>query len=197
MSWEVREFITRLRASSPEEQRLIIADEMAMMRTAIREPDRSDKTSIMGKLIFLNILGENTSFAQLEAVNLMASESYMQKRVGYLAVGTLVDEQNDMLVLATHSVVKDLQTRHPLVQALALSLIANKGSTEMCRSVSTAVEKLMSSEHPGVMKRAAAAAVTIVRKCPDLAETSRRGLIKLYRRPMKGVVGCAILCTMG
>lgn len=196
MSWEVREFITRIRAASPEEQRLIIADEMALMRTAIREPDRSDKTAIIGKLIFLNIQGENTTFAQLEAVNLMASDSYMQKRVGYLAVGTLVDEQNDLLVLATHSVLKDLQARHPLVQALALSLIANKGSVEMCRSVGNEVAKLMGSEHPGVMKRAAAAAVTIIRKCPEMVDTFRSGLLKLYSSPKHAVVGGAILLTM-
>lgn len=190
------EFISDVRNASNEDARLIMADELAAMRTKIREADPQVKSRIIAKLVFLNINGYNTSFAQLEAVNLMSQEAYGYKRLGYLGAGTLLDEQNDLLVLATHCVMKDLQDPRPLVQALALTLIANKGSAEMCRAVSTDVEKRMFSEHPGIMKRAAAAACTIIRKVPELAESYKKGIINLYGSTKHSVVGGAISLTM-
>ena len=193
MSRSVPEFIAAVRlADSLEEERFIIADEQADMRTYIKECDPELRPRIVAKLIFLNILGENVAYGQMEVLTLMSNEEFSYKRIGYLAASLLLNETSELTVLLTHTVMKDLQSGNRRIQCLALSLIANIGSREMCQEAVTEVQRLVDTGQPSVMKRAAMAAVRIVERIPDVAESFRPAVQKLLKHGSHGVVISAI-----
>ncbi|KAH0791589.1 Adaptin N terminal region family protein [Histomonas meleagridis] len=193
MSTPVTDFISYLRdASSIEEERTIIANEMANMRTLSKEAVSNQRPNIVAKLIFLNSIGENVSWGQIEAVSLMSHSCLSHKRIGYLASSILLDEQSDLMVLATQTILSDLQSNNTLFQSLALSFIANVGTPELCQTVASEVEKRVASKNPNVAKRAAMAALRILRKVPDLISTFRPDIVKLLSSNKHSVVIAAI-----
>ncbi|OHT02223.1 AP-1 complex subunit gamma [Tritrichomonas foetus] len=197
MSAHLHEFIADVReAESPEEERLIIKTELADIRTMIRDCDVDSKPKLISKLVYLNIAGENVSWGQIESVALMSNERLSYKRTGYLAAQTLLDEASDVAVLLTQTVLQDLRSSNPLFSALALSFIANKGSADLCEAAASDVEKLTGSIHPGIEKRAGAAAVTIIRKLPELAPTFKKALTRLLSSTKHGVVSSGVLLAM-
>jgi hypothetical protein len=194
MSSPVHDFISAIRnAETSEEERILIVDEVAHMRTMIRDCPTEEKPCIIAKLLFLNISGETTSWGHMEAVSLMSHERLSYKRLGYLAVSHFIDEDAEILVLLTQTITSDLQSTNPLVQAYALSFLANHASTELLQSVHKDVERLVESSHPGVQKRAGVAAIRVIRRIPELASLFRKCIPKLMGSPKHAVVSAGIL----
>jgi hypothetical protein len=101
----------------------------------------------------------------------MADDHFSFKRIGYLGSSLLLDEGTDMTVLLTHTVETDLQSSQRFIVSLALALIANTGSTELCRSLATGVHKVLQIDDPFLRKRAAMAVLRILKKLPEFTET--------------------------
>jgi hypothetical protein len=188
------DFLAAIRNTTTiEEERILIADEVARMRTIIRDCPMDDKPSILAKLLFLNITGENTSWGHMESLSLMSSDRLSYKRIGYLTVGHFLDEHNEIQVLLTQTITSDLQSTNPLFQAYALSFVANHGSAELLQAVYPDIERLTDSAHPGIRKRAGGAAVRVVRRIPELTPSFRRAVNRLIGSPKHAVVASGII----
>jgi len=193
MTQSLTEFIASVRlADSIEHERFLINSEQADIRTYIREMDPLLRPRIVAKMLFLQTLGETVAYGQMEVLTLMSHDSFSYKRIGYIAAAVMLDESSELTVLITHTILKDLQSQDFRIQCLALSLLSNIGSAEMCRSVSSEVQKLVDSTNPAVMKRAAMAAVRIVDRIPELAENFKSSVQKLLKHGSHGVVISAI-----
>ena len=193
MTQELSEFIASIRLSdSIEHERFLIKSEQADIRSYIRQCDPDMRPRIVAKMLFLSILGENVAYGQIEAITLMSDDRFSYKRIGYLATSVILDEASDVTVLITHTITKDMQSHNPRVQCLALGLLSNIGSAEMCQNAAAEVLKLTESSHAAVMKRAAMAAVRIVQRIPEHAEMFRPVVSKLLKHGAHGVVIAAI-----
>lgn len=211
MTQTLSEFIASTRlADSIEHEKFIISSEQADIRSYIRECDPQLRPRIVAKLIFLSTIGENVAYGQMEVLTLMSQEQLSYKRIGYLAASVILDESSELTVLITHTILKDLQnTANCRIQCLALSLLANLGSAEMCQAVSTEVQKIISQAtstnhitppkshdqktksfdiHPLLLKTAAMASVRIIEKVPELAENFKQSVQKLLKHGSHGVV---------
>lgn len=189
MTQPLNDFISSVRtAESIEQEKFIIATEQAQIRAYMRKDDPDMRPCIVSKLIFLDMLGQNPAWGQLETITLMSDERFSYKRVGYIGACCLLDEMGELALLVTQTLLKDLASPDPNIQALALAFIANMGSQEVCRSVSTAVQKLLDSRYPEVQKRAGMAIVRIVSKNPDLAESYKNSVQALLNQSQHGVV---------
>lgn len=197
MSQSTESFIRScLLSRSIEEERVIIADEQACMRTFIRDCDPNYRPRIVGKLIYLSIRGIDTAWGQMEVVNLISHDRFSYKMIAYLGCGLLLDESNERVVLITHAIHNDLQSNNPMIIQLALSLVANMGSREMYQTVSTDVQKLIDNDDPNIKKRATVCAYKIIQKLPELAETYRPQLTKILNSNVHSVVNAGILLAM-
>lgn len=58
----------------------------------------------------------------MEAVNLLSSNKYSEKQIGYLFISVLLDENNDLMRLIVQSVKNDLCARNPIHVNLALQV---------------------------------------------------------------------------
>jgi AP-3 complex subunit delta-1 len=180
-------------AATLEDERLIVADELANMRTLVKDSPDGVHPRVIAKLVFLDTLGFDIAWGQMEIVNLMSRTRLSHKRIGYLAASSQFNETNERIVLITATVHKDLSNPSPIVQRLALSLVANVASPEMGQAVAATVIKLSASPDPIVQKLTGIAAVRIVRVCPDIADQFRSIVPVLVNHSTHSVVAAGIL----
>lgn len=74
------------------------------------------------QLLFIFLLGHDIDFGHMEAVNLLSSNKYSEKQIGYLFISVLLDENNDLMRLIVQSVKNDLCARNPIHVNLALQV---------------------------------------------------------------------------
>ncbi|KAL9551537.1 hypothetical protein MBANPS3_004206 [Mucor bainieri] len=161
-------FIGRVREL--EEKR--INKEMANIRSKFKEGNLNgyQKKKYVCKLLYMYILGWDIDFGHLEAVNLISSQKYSEKQIGYLAVTLLFHENSDLVRLVVNSTKKDLDDMNEINNCLALHAIANIGGREMAESLAVDVHRLLISptSKSFVKKKAALTLLRLFRKHPDV-----------------------------
>ncbi|KAI8803401.1 Adaptor protein complex AP-2 alpha subunit [Cladochytrium replicatum] len=158
------------RARELEEKR--IQKELANIRSKFRDAGLNgyQKKKYVAKLLYMYILGWQVDFGHLEAVNLIASNKYSEKQIGYLAVTLLLTENSDLLRLVVNSIRKDLEDNNEISNCLALHAIANIAGRDMAESLSNDVQRILVSpaSNAFVKKKAALCLLRLFRKFPDI-----------------------------
>ena len=72
------------------------------------------------------MMGYATHFGQMECVKLIASSKFPEKRVGYLGLTQLLDENTEVLMLVTNSIKNDMNHDNQYVNGLALCAIIHR-----------------------------------------------------------------------
>mmetsp|Transcript_57975 Transcript_57975/g.101586 ORF Transcript_57975/g.101586 Transcript_57975/m.101586 type:complete len:845 (-) Transcript_57975:103-2637(-) len=200
MSIKLRELIRSIRAcKTAAEERAVISRECALIRTAFKEDDNQFRHRNVAKLLFIHMMGYPTHFGQMECLKLIASSKFPEKRVGYLGLTQLLDENTEVLMLVTNSIKNDMSNdANQYVNGLALCALGNIASPEMCRALAREVEKLMSSTNPYVRKKAALCAMRIVRKVDEIEDKFNHRIGALLEDRNHGVLisGCCLLTTL-
>ncbi|KAF4728679.1 hypothetical protein FOZ63_025501, partial [Perkinsus olseni] len=65
----------------------------------------------VAKLVYIHMLGYPTHFGQMDCLKLIASSKFSEKRVGYLGLTQLLDENSELLMLVTNSIKNDLNSK--------------------------------------------------------------------------------------
>lgn len=139
MGSSLKSFIKDVRnAKTFSDERTIITKQSAKIRTKLRDDhlSSSKKRENIQKLLYLYILGEPTHFAQVECINLIASDQFVDKRLGYLSTSLLLDESQDLLTLLTNLLNNDLN--HPnnkYIVSLALSTLGSLSSYDLAKDL--------------------------------------------------------------
>lgn len=174
MSMKLRELIRAVRAAkTAAEERAVITKEAALIRSAFKSDTSS--TSMLrhrnvAKLLFIHMLGYPSHFGQMETLKLISSPVFAEKRMGYLALGILLDENQEILMLVTNCMKNDLSHTNQYVVGLALTALGNISSTEMTRDLASEIDKHLQNTNPYIRKKAALCAHRIMVKVPELIE---------------------------
>jgi hypothetical protein len=199
MTQPLNDFINSIRrAETIEDEKYLIATEQAQIRASLRKLDPMLRPRIVSKLVFLDMLGQNPAWGQMEALTLMTDSRLSFKRIGHVCTAIILDQTAELTVLVTQTLLADLTCSSPHSQLLALYFVANLGSVEVCRPVATAVQKLFESPAPSVQKAAGMATVRIIRANPDLSDSYKSAVQTLLNNPNHGVViaGINLVMTM-
>ena len=189
MTQRLNDFISSIRlAESIEQEKFLIATEQARIRAYLRKMEPEMRPRVVSKLVFLDMIGQNPAWGQMEAITLMTDERFSYKRIGYISTGVLLDQTNELTVLVTQTLLKDLTSLDLNVKLLALGFIANLGSPEISRAVASEVQKLLTHTSHMIMKRAGMATVRIIRMNPDLVESYKNSVQPLLNSSNHGVV---------
>lgn len=107
MSARLRDLIKTVRAAkTAAEERAIIQQESANIRTSIKEEIVDHRHRNIAKLLYMNMLGYPTHWGQMECLKLIASPYYTDKRIGYLGLMILLDETQELLTMVTNHMKK-------------------------------------------------------------------------------------------
>ncbi|CAD1778697.1 similar to Saccharomyces cerevisiae YPR029C APL4 Gamma-adaptin, large subunit of the clathrin- associated protein (AP-1) complex [Maudiozyma barnettii] len=191
----LRSFIKDVRgAKTLADERSIITKQSAKIRTKLRDDHLSNEKKRVNiqKLLYLYILGEKTHFGQVESINLIASDNFVDKRLGYLATILLLDESQDLLTLLTNMLNNDLQHPNKYIVALALNTLGCLSSTELARDLYPDVENILqTSNDPYLLRKALQCNAKLIFKDRSLLEIFPLSIIssKLLANP--------IVCTHG
>src|SRR3990167_7110902 len=86
------------------EERDTVAKESAEIRNSFGSNEEGYRQRNVAKLLYIHMLGYPTKFGQMEPLKLLSSAYYSDKRVGYLGLMLLLNEETDILMLATNSI---------------------------------------------------------------------------------------------
>ncbi|AAS51984.2 ADR064Cp [Eremothecium gossypii ATCC 10895] len=169
----LRTFIKDVRsAKTLADERSIITKESAKIRTKLKDDhlSLSKRRKNIHKLLYLYVLGEKTHFAQVECINLIASDDFENKRLGYLAAMLLLDEKQELLTLLTNVLNSDLCHPTKYVVSLALCALGTLASVELARDLHPDVERILqTSQDPYLFKKALQCAAKMVARDSFLA----------------------------
>jgi hypothetical protein len=161
----LKDLIKAYRAcTTSADERALVKKESAHIRDLFKEGDATFRRVNIAKLLFFHMNGYPTSFGMTECVKLCASEKFSDKRVAYLGLMILVDETEDILMLITNSLKRDLASADHHIVGLALTVLADLASAEMARDLLPEIETHLNASLPYLRKKAALAAVRAVRK---------------------------------
>ncbi|XP_017275066.1 AP-2 complex subunit alpha-2 isoform X2 [Kryptolebias marmoratus] len=167
-------FISDIRnCKSKEAEVKRINKELANIRSKFKGDKALDgysKKKYVCKLLFIFLLGHDIDFGHMEAVNLLSSNKYTEKQIGYLFISVLVNSNSDLIRLINNAIRNDLASRNPTFMNLALHCIANVGSREMAEAfVSDIPRILVAGETMDSVKQSAALCLLrLNRTSPDL-----------------------------
>ncbi|GAB68030.1 adapter-related protein complex 1 gamma 2 subunit [Plasmodium cynomolgi strain B] len=193
MSIKLRELIRNIRnCKTAAEERSVVAKECALIRTAFKEEDNIYRHRNVAKLLFMNMLGYPTYFGQIECLKLIASSKFSFKRIGYLGLTILLDENTDILMLVTNSIKNDLKNSNQYINGLALCALGNIANTEMCSSLRYEILDLMNINNPYIKKKAAMCAIRILKKTTDMEDLFVEKINNLLEDRNHGVLSAGI-----
>ncbi|KAM9461175.1 AP-2 complex subunit alpha-2 isoform 1-T1 [Clarias gariepinus] len=192
-------FISDIRnCKSKEAEIKRINKELANIRSKFKGDKALDgysKKKYVCKLLFIFLLGHDIDFGHMEAVNLLSSNKYTEKQIGYLFISVLVNSNSDLIRLINNAIKNDLSSRNPTFMNLALHCIANVGSREMAEAFASDVPRILvaGDTMDSVKQSAALCLLRLNRTSPDLVPmgewTSR--VVHLLNDQHLGVVTAA------
>ncbi|XP_006012576.1 AP-2 complex subunit alpha-2 isoform X7 [Latimeria chalumnae] len=192
-------FISDIRnCKSKEAEIKRINKELANIRSKFKGDKALDgysKKKYVCKLLFIFLLGHDIDFGHMEAVNLLSSNKYTEKQIGYLFISVLVNSNSELIRLINNAIKNDLASRNPTFMGLALHCIANVGSREMAEAFAADIPKILvaGDTMDSVKQSAALCLLRLYRTSPDLVPmgewTSR--VVHLLNDQHLGVVTAA------
>ncbi|KAF4705763.1 hypothetical protein FOZ63_007490 [Perkinsus olseni] len=109
---KLRDLIRQVRACKTQsEEKAVVARECAMIRQSFKDGDPDHRSRNVAKLVYIHMLGYPTHFGQMDCLKLIASSKFSEKRVGYLGLTQLLDENSELLMLVTNSIKNDLNSK--------------------------------------------------------------------------------------
>lgn len=125
-----------------------INKELANIRSKFKGDKTLDgyqKKKYVCKLLFIFLLGHDIDFGHKEAVNLLVSNKYTEKQIGYLFISVILNHESELMRLIIMNIKNDVTSRNPIFINLALQCIANIGNKEMADAFATDIPKLLVS----------------------------------------------------
>ncbi|XP_037111729.1 AP-2 complex subunit alpha-2 isoform X3 [Syngnathus acus] len=193
-------FISDIRnCKSKEAEIKRINKELANIRSKFKGDKALDgysKKKYVCKLLFIFLLGHDIDFGHMEAVNLLSSNKYTEKQIGYLFISVLVNSNSELIRLINNAIKNDLCSRNPTFMCLALHCIANVGSREMAEAFASEIPRILvaGDTMDSVKQSAALCLLRLYKTSPDLVLmgewTSR--VVHLLNDQHMGVVTAAI-----
>lgn len=151
----------------PEDQLRFLQQAVQECRKEVKSPDLEVKTMAVLKLAYLEMYGFDMTWANFQVLEVMSSPKFQQKRVGYLSSLQSFRNDNDVLMLMTNLLKKDLNSAKAPEVGVALSGIANIVTTPLAQDITEDIVRMLKHSKPYVRKKAVLTMYKIFLKYPD------------------------------
>ncbi|GAB7359476.1 hypothetical protein MBLNU230_g6122t1 [Neophaeotheca triangularis] len=175
---DIYQLIRGLRANKGRE-REYIQECLRECRKEVKSQDMDLKATALLKLVYLEMFGHDMSWASFNVLEVMSSQKYLQKRVGYLAAVQSFRPDTEVLMLAENLLKKDLAGADKATIGLPLGTIPHVVSPSMANSLLTDLVPRLSHSSPAIRKKTI---VTLYRLAVVYPETLRPAWPKIKER---------------
>lgn len=181
----IRGYLTA-RTKNVEQQ--YIGDLVAKMNEEIKMNNLQQTAGILQQAIYLNLIGVDTKFAYIPAVNVMSMEAFSEKRMGYTAAEMFLTakkdagvdrDADDAVLMATQRVQKDLTSIISLNVSIALTSVTSFLSAGLAHQIASDVIALMTAAKPVIRQKAI---MTFYHVCLKYPDALRPGFVTLKSR---------------
>lgn len=176
----LKDLIKGIRSNNetPEQLQDFLNQAIVECREEVKSPDFNMKTNAVLKLTYLEMYGFDMAWANFHVLEVMTSNNFQQKRVGYLAASQSFYKDSDILMLATNLLKKDLKydlSNETVKMGVALSGLSTIVTPELARDICDDLFLMLNSGKPYVRKKAVTALFKVFLQYP---ESLRDGLSK-------------------
>eukprot|EP00127_Corallochytrium_limacisporum_P005188 Clim_evm5s201 gene=Clim_evmTU5s201 len=160
------DLIRGLRSNKVEESKFI-SEAIEECRQEMRQENVYIKANAIMKLVYLQMLGYDMSWASFNVVEVMSSTRYTLKRIGYLAAGQSFNSQTEVLMLTTNLIKKDLNSNNPLEVGLALTGLSEFMTPDLAADLANDISNMMTSSRPYLRRKATLLMYQVFLQYPD------------------------------
>lgn len=179
---------------SREEEEQIVSSWMADVKKQLGK--KSLKTSQLYEnvvsLIHLTLLGYNTSFGHVHAINLTQDSQMMTKALGYLSCSALLDSKSSLIIMLINSTQRDLSSQQPTAMALALTTIAHLITPDLIPPVIGYIGQCLTHTIPMIREKAVMCVHSFIQKDPSCVVEFFPELVRLLTDPDLSIVNAVI-----
>lgn len=122
-------------------------------RSEIRSQDMDLKATALLKIIYLEMFGNEMTWAAFNVLEVMSSAKHVQKRVGYLAAAQSFGPETEVLMLAENLLKKDLASSSIPTLSLPLTTLPHVVTSSLALSILTDLLPRLSHSQPHVRKK--------------------------------------------
>eukprot|EP00727_Mastigamoeba_balamuthi_P006954 m51a1_g288 Adaptor protein complex 3 (AP-3), delta subunit (1226) ;mRNA; f:332502-337407 len=144
-----------------------ISDQIQVIREELRQSNINKKANAILKLVYLQMLGYDMSWASFNVVEVMSCPKFTIKRIGYLAASQSFHDGTEVLMLITNLLKKDMATKNMYDAGLALGTLSTVCTPDLARDLAADVVTLLAHSKPYIRKRAVLALYRIFVRFPD------------------------------
>ncbi|KAK3048134.1 AP-3 complex subunit delta [Extremus antarcticus] len=175
---DIAQLIRGLRAHKGNE-REYIQEALKECRKEVKGQDMDQKAAALLKLVYLEMFGHDMSWASFNVLEVMSSQKYLQKRVGYLAAVQSFRPDTEVLMLAENLLKKDLKSADKATMTLPLTTIPHVINPSMANSLLIDLLPRLAHSDPRIRKKTI---VTLYRLALVYPETLRPAWPKIKDR---------------
>ncbi|KAF6018643.1 AP3D1 [Bugula neritina] len=155
-----------------DEESKYISDCLDEIKQELKSGDHQAKSNAVGKLLYLQMLGYEISWAAFNIIEVMSSSKFTQKRIGYLTASQSFHADTDVLMLATNMIRKDICSSQMYDSGVALSGLACFTTPDLAQDLANDIMSLMTSTRPYLRKKAILLMYKIYLNYPDALRPS-------------------------
>ncbi|CAG4922665.1 unnamed protein product [Colias eurytheme] len=169
-----------------------IAQCMEEIKVELRQDNIGVKANAVAKLTYLQMLGYDISWAIFNIIEVMSSNKFTFKRIGYLAASQSFHADSELLMLTTNMIRKDLNAQNQYEAGLALSGLSCFISHDLARDLANDIMTLMSSTKPYLRMKAVLMMYKVFLRYPDALRPAFPKLKEKLEDPDPGVQSAAV-----
>jgi len=169
-------------SKSKQEEDRIIANEVRLLKQRFSGKNLSRKVvkESLIRLIYVEMLGHDASFAYVHAIQMTAAGDLMQKKVGYLCASLTLSPDDQFRFMLVNQLQRDLQSVNVLEVGMALIALSKLVTEEMIPALLPYVVKVLDHDQSTIRKKAVLALHRIYQLDPGsvshLSDTFRKVL---------------------
>lgn len=175
---DVLALIRGLRSHKGQE-REYIQSALRECKKEIKSNDMDQKATALLKLVYLEMFGHDMGWASFNVLEVMSSQKYPHKRIGYLAAVQSFRPDTEVLMLAENLLKKDLTSPDKTLIHLPLNAIPHLINPSMANSLLADLLPRLSHSQPAIRKKTI---VTLYRLAVVYPETLRPAWPKIKER---------------
>ncbi|XP_058445422.1 AP-3 complex subunit delta isoform X2 [Malaya genurostris] len=169
-----------------------IAQCMEEIKQELRQDNINVKANAVAKLTYLQMGGYDISWAGFNIIEVMSSNRFTCKRIGYLAASQCFHPDSELLMLTTNMVRKDLSSTNQYDAGVTLSGLSCFISTDLSRDLANDIMTLMSSTRPYLRMKAVLMMYKVFLRYPEALRPAFPKLKEKLEDPDPGVQSAAV-----